>query len=118
MKEGLARKQRSEAILEVEGVPFLPTLPVVESGPGISLRSVEKVAWRAQALCLVAVKGEGLEQDEVLRILREYELDSALTPKERKFIYDETPSDHDRTQFTWRYECYWVLLWALSYIDD
>jgi len=118
MNEALARKQRSEAILRAEGVPFLPTLPVVENETTLNLRYVEAVAWRAQALCLVALKGEGLEQDKILRFLREYELYSALTPKERKFIYDETPLDHDRIQFAWRYECYWVLLWALSYVDD
>lgn len=118
MSEALKRKKRSEMILQKEGVPFISHLPVVEDEATANFRSAEEVAWRAMALCLVAVKGEGLEQEQVLEILNQYELEHALTPKERQFIFDDAPSDHDQVQFAWRYECYWALLWALGYIED
>jgi hypothetical protein len=118
MSEAFERKRRSEAICRREGVPFLSSLPVIEDKSNANIRTVEEVAWRAMALCLVAVKGEGLEQEEVLSVLEDYELEPVLTPKERIFIFDSKPSDRDRVQFAWRYECYWVMLWAISYIEE
>jgi len=114
----LERKQRSESILQIEGVPFITHLPVIEGEEMAQMRSLEEVAWRAMALNIVAVKGEGLEQERVLEIIRQYKLEHACTPKEREFIFNDEPSKHDRIQFTWRYECYWVLFWALSYIEE
>ena len=114
----LARKARSEAICQAEGAPFAAHLPVIENEQTAKIRAVEEVAWRALALGLAAVKGEGLEQEQVLRVLNQYQLEAALTPKERAFIYEETPSESDRIQFAWRYECFWTLLWALSYIEE
>ena len=114
----LTRKKRSEAILKSEGVPFISHLPVVEDEATASFRTAEEVSWRAMALCLVASKGEGLAQEQVRRIVDQYELEQALTTKERKFIFDDAPSDSDRTQHVWRYEGYWVLLWALHYVVD
>jgi Domain of unknown function (DUF4272) len=114
----LERKRRSEAILQKEGVPFIAYLPVIEDEETAQIRSLEEVAWRAMALNIVAVKGEGLEHDRVLEIIEQYNLEHALTPNEREFILNDEPSEHDRIQFAWRYECYWVLLWALSYIGE
>ena len=114
----LERKQRSQAVLQKEGVPFIVHLPVIEDEETAHIRSLEEIAWRAMALCLVAVKGEGLEQDRVLEIIEEHKLTHAFTPKEREFIFRDEFTEHDRIQFTWQYECYWVLLWALSYIEE
>ena len=114
----LERKQRSEAILKKEGVPFVTHLPVVEDEETAQIRSLEEVAWRAMALNIVAVKGEGLEQDRTLEIVDEYKLEHAFTPKEREFIFNDAPSEHERIQFAWRYEGYWALLWALNYIEE
>ena len=112
------RKKRSEAILRQEGVPFIDHLPVVEDERTAEFRSLEGVAWRAMALNLVAVKGEGLDQKRVLEIVEQYSLRSAFTPKEKEFIFNDYPSEQDRIQFSWRYEAYWILLWALNYIED
>jgi hypothetical protein len=114
----LARKQRSEAILQAEGVPYIAHLPVIEDEQTAQLHSLEAVAWRAMALCIVAVKGEGLEQKRLLEVIEQYQLEQKFTPKEREFIYNAEPTEHDRIQFTWRYECYWVLLWALNYVEE
>jgi hypothetical protein len=69
------------------------------------------------ALCIVAAKGEGLDQLIIDQLVGEYELASAFTPKEKEFIANRDPTEHDRVQFTWRYECYWVMLWALGIVD-
>lgn len=116
-QKSLERKQRSEAILERDGVPFISHLPVIEDEETGKLRSLEEIAWRAMALDIVAVKGEGLEQERVLEIVEQYQLDKAFSPKEREFIYNDSPTERERIQFCWQYECYWVLLWALNYVE-
>ncbi len=117
-KESLERKTRSETILKKEGVPFVSHLPVIENESGTKMRSAEAVARRAIALCLVAVKGEGLEQKKVIGFLKRYDIEKDLTPKERVFVFNENPSQQDRVQFSWRYEGYWMMLWALGYVDN
>jgi Domain of unknown function (DUF4272) len=114
----LSRKQRSEAILHQQGVPFIDHLPVIEADEDIKIPSVTAIAQRAMALCIVAVKAEGLEQPRILEVIDKYQLEGLFTPAERQFIHNPDPSDHERTQLIWRYESYWVLLWALNYIEE
>ncbi|WP_338753665.1 DUF4272 domain-containing protein [Bacillus sp. FJAT-52991] len=110
------RKKRSEKLLQNHDVPVNKFLPVIESD--FRMREVEEVAKRAMCVCVCAVKGEGLEQETVLQLIEKYDLGNNLTREEKEFIYDEAPSQHERTQFSWKYECYWVLLWALGYVEE
>ena len=116
--EAIDRRLRSESILRAEGVPFLAALPVIETAAEALKRSKEEVALRTLCLLLVAAKGEGLAQEVVERALKSYELRPHLSPKELGFVLDNSPSQHDRIQFTWRYEAAWTLLWALGFVDQ
>jgi hypothetical protein len=115
--EATQRKDRSESILKAEGMPIYEHLPVIESEQEAKRRAKEEVAYRAAALLAVALKGEGLEQPLVEDLVKRYELDPHLTPKERAFLREATPTQHDRIQFAWRYEAAWTLLWALGYVE-
>jgi len=115
--EAPARRARSIAVLRAESVPFLEELPVIETEAKSTRRTTEQVALRAMALCTVAVKGEGLEQVAVDKMVADYKLESAFTPQELAFVKNKNPTEDDRVQFAWRYECYWVMLWALGYVD-
>ena len=114
--EAIERKLRSETLLRAEGVPFLASLPVVETAAEAIKRSKEEVALRTLCLLLVAEKGAGLEDEVVERVLKSYELRPHLTPKELAFVLDHSPSPHDRIQFAWRYEAASTLLWALGFV--
>ncbi|MET3907276.1 hypothetical protein ABID59_001607 [Bradyrhizobium sp. S3.3.6] len=114
--EAIDRKLRSERILQAEGVPFFAALPVIETKAEALKRSKEEVALRTLCLLFVAAKGEGLEEELVERLLETYELRPHLTPKELAFVLDNSPSQHDRIQFTWRHEAAWTLLWALGFV--
>ena len=114
--EAIERRLRSETILRAEGVPFLAALPVVETTAEALKRSKEEVALRTLCLLFVAAKGEGLEDEIAERVLKSYELRPHLTPKELAFVLDNSPSQHDRIQFAWRYEAAWTLLWALGFV--
>jgi hypothetical protein len=111
------RKTRSEAVLRKEGVPINKSLPAIESEKEAKRRTAEEIAYRALALLVVAVKGEGLEQPTVEKIVEDYGLAPHFTPQERAFLKNNSPSQHDRVQFTWRYEAAWTLLWALGYVE-
>lgn len=112
-EEQLARKHRSEGILQAEGVPFIAHLPVIERVDEATGPTAAEVAGRLQALAIVAVKAEGLEQEIVAEVVTGRGWQSLFSPLERVFIDDPQPSEHDRIQFVWRYEAAWVLLWAL-----
>lgn len=115
--EALQRKERSEAVLQAEGVPINKFLPAIETEGEAKVPAKEDVAYRALALLVVAVKGEGLEQATVERVIKDYELDGHFTPKELAFIQNPSPSQRDRIEFSWRYEAAWTLLWALGYVE-
>jgi len=115
--EAISRKERSEALLRAEGVPINKTLPVIETEWEAKTRTKDEVAYRALALLVAAVKGEGLDQPTVDRIIKDYGLEPHFTPKERSFIKNALPSQHDRVKFAWRYEAAWTLLWALGYVE-
>lgn len=113
----LARKARSDARLAIEQVPVNPHLPVIEDARHAARRDSETVARRAMALLVVALKGEGLDQATVDEIITDHRLGSHFTPDEARFITSAAPSEHDRIQFSWRYEAAWTLLWSLGYVD-
>lgn len=116
--EAQSRKERSVATLKAENVPFIEHLPFIETETESKRRTTEEVALRAMALCIVAVKGEGLEQEIVDKLVQDFRLTSVFTPAERAFIADPSPTERDRIQFAWRYECYWVMLWSLGFVDE
>jgi hypothetical protein len=113
--EALARKARSLARLKSEGVPTNDGLPVIDSEKEAKLRATDAVVDRALALVVVAVKGEGLEQDKVLALRDKLGAAAFLSPDEKDFVADTSPTDKDRAQFAWRYEGLGVLLWALGF---
>lgn len=115
--EADARKARSMTVIKAEGVPFIENLPTIATVAESKRRTTEEVAVRAMSLCVIAAKGEGLKQADVEKLIQDFKLADALTPNEKEFIRNPKPSDHDRAQFTWRYEAYWVLLWSLGFID-
>lgn len=115
-EDQLARRQRSEGILRAALVRINPHLPMIESEAETRIRAPQEVAERLLALNIVAVKGEGLEQKVIARIVEERGVRPLFTPDELAFIDDPAPSEHDRLQFVWRYEAAWVLFWSLNFV--
>jgi hypothetical protein len=116
--EAEARKARSVAVLEAAGVQVLPSLPVIETEATSLRRTETEVAERMIALAIVAVKGETGDHALGLQLIDQFGAAGFLSPAEARFMADPAPSEFDRIQFTWRYEGVWVMLWALSLIDD
>ena len=110
------RRKRSRRQVETLKAPFNDFLPVVETAGQTELRPPKEVAERAVAVALAAVKAEGLEQDRINELVKEW--NPVFTPEEKRFIDAPEPTERDRAKFGWRYEGLEVLLWSLGLRDE
>ena len=69
--EQLERKSRSEGFLNKNGIKINKNLPCVPTSEEIKIRSKKEIIDRAYALLITAVKGEGIEQQLMERIVKE-----------------------------------------------
>jgi hypothetical protein len=76
------------------------------------------VARRASALVTVAARAEGLEQQRAIQFLQAWGLWDAASPHEQAFLSNPHPAETERIQSLWRYECLWVMLWALGHVES
>lgn len=113
-----ARKERSEAVLAAEDVPISFNLPPIVDARQALPRSHEAVVRRALAILCTAVKGEGLPQEAVEALIHDFGVWGDLSPEELAFVEDMTPDTFTRVQFAWRYEAAWVMLWAISAVEE
>ncbi len=118
MTEGALRKSKSHLILKAENVPLLETLPEVETEVESLRRTEQEVVYRAIAITIVAVKGETADHSLAQKLTSEFGAHDFYSPKEREFIEDPTPTKQSRINFSWKYECAFVLLWALGFADS
>jgi hypothetical protein len=111
------RKERSLETLRTERVPYLDHLPPIETEAQSRRRTSKEVARRALALAIVAAKGHGISENMTNLLVYKYG-GPDFSPEENAFLANRNPSSDDRVGFSWRYESYWVLLWALGFIES
>src|SRR5262245_50359915 len=112
----LARKAKSERILRKERIPINEQLPCIESDRATKVRSSREVA--ARMICLYCVTGTAFDRRDRKdeqgygAFLKKHKLWAQLTPQELAFMKSKRPSQEAVTQFTWRSESLYLLLWA------
>ena len=116
-EEQIKRKEKSEAFLEVKGIKTNKNLPCVTSSEDVELRTLKEVIDRAYALLIVAVKGEGIEQEHLVKTVGAKKIDS-LSSKENQIYQAESLDDQERAYATWRYESLYTILWALGKMEE
>lgn len=116
-KEQIKRKENAEAFLELHGVKINKNLPCVSSSKEVELRRVKEVIDRAYALLIIAVKGEGIEQEHLIKTIEAKKINS-FSPKESHIYNAESLDDQERAYATWRYESLYTILWALGKMDE
>ncbi|RXZ78995.1 DUF4272 domain-containing protein [Paenibacillaceae bacterium] len=125
-ESSLRRRDRSEHILTEQAIPVNRKLPARPSEEAVSLRTVPETARRAIALCIAALKGECVGSGEsmetanamVLQVSNQFDAAAFFSPREQAFIDNEAPERDEGTAFSWGYEGFLVLLWALGYIEE
>jgi len=116
-KEQIERKEKSESFLEQHGIKTNKNLPCTIDVTTIKIRTNKELIDRAYALLVIAAKGEGVEQEHLIKTVEAKQIDG-FSPYET-FIYDTaTLSDQERAYATWRYESLYVVLWALGITEE
>ena len=113
----LARRTKHNKIIRDMNLPVLEDLPVVEDETTARLRGAEDIAKRCLATTFCAVQGESRDQKLVDSLITKYSAAAYFSPEEKCFIGNSNPSQQNLIDFTWRYECVHVLLWALGARD-
>ena len=116
-EEQIKRKGNSEAFLESHEVKVNKNLPCVSSSENVVLRNVKDVIDRAYALLIVAVKGEGIEQEHLVKTVAAKNIDT-FSPKESYIYQAESINDQERAYATWRYESLYTILWSLGKMEE
>ncbi|BCM93847.1 hypothetical protein IAD21_05738 [Abditibacteriota bacterium] len=106
------RKAFSEAFLKSKRISVDSQLAPIEAD--LRSRSIEEIARRAMCLTLVALKAEGMNDEEVAEFQREHAIETHLTRVEKRFLGQK--SSDDDGEWVWRFEALHVLLWALGYV--
>lgn len=125
MKTSLQRKNESIQKLKQNLIPYIDHLPVIESVEEVQVRSAEDIAKRAIACLWVIQVACDLNNDQyddethefVLDVLAKMQVLDALTEKEQAILKRDV-SEQDVVNMVWKYEAYWVLLWALGIVDE
>ncbi|SEK03068.1 MULTISPECIES: DUF4272 domain-containing protein [unclassified Variovorax] len=119
--EAWQRKARTEALLAARGMPVPQHLPPLISEPELRLRAPEDLTGRAFALLAVSARAESVANNEPLAVGELLErlpsAQASLTPKEQAFLSDGAPAESTVVQFGWRFECLFVLEWAMGLVD-
>jgi hypothetical protein len=113
----LARRTKNNKTIREMGLPVLEDLPVVEDEKTAKLRSPEEIAKRCLATTICAVKGETKDQSFVDSLIKDYSASAYFSPEEQQFIKSLNPSQQKLIDFSWRYECVHVFLWAMGARD-
>ncbi|WP_111859960.1 DUF4272 domain-containing protein [Acinetobacter sp. CFCC 10889] len=125
MKTPQQRKEQSIEILKHRDIPYIDWLPMIESVEDVEVRTAESIAQRAIA-CLWVIQvacdiDNGRYNDEikdfVLNVLAKMQVMDALTENEKAILHEDV-SQQDVINMVWKYEAYWVLLWALGIVEE
>ncbi|MBA4536391.1 DUF4272 domain-containing protein [Bacillus aquiflavi] len=125
--EGQQRKERSLSILTENHIPYIEHLPQLPPEAEITFRTKEEIAQRAVALlmiiqfaCDVANHNNIEESREFMKqLLRKYNVEHAVTQREWDFLHSHNEGiETEAIQLIWQYEAYWVLIWALGFVEE
>ena len=124
MKLPQQRKDESLKKLKERSIPYIEWLPHIESSNDVTPRSAEDIAKRA-ITCLLLIQAacdlNHQQFDEETKtfiesLLDQFQVSTLLTEKEQT-ILNGTASEQDIVNMVWKYESYWVLLWALGIVE-
>lgn len=123
----LQRREKSIRFLKEKNIPFLPQLRTEFPEREICLKRKEEMVRRAIVLFALAVYSEVLLSENpdptearnyFDKIDEIYSIRNDLTPLEETYLNNPDPSEAERIQFLWKYECCAVLLWASGIVEE
>lgn len=118
MGEREDRRQRTHDLLDVRGIPWLASLPMIETEDEAVFRPVDDIISRVR--CLLAISWAAIHRDLSLAQvdIERWQLANALTPDERKFLSGEKKDERNFINFSWQCEAIVPLIWVAGLHDD
>lgn len=113
-----ARALRSFAELEKRSVPVYSGPLFVDDDNEVKIQPPDEVARRTMVLWAVELRAEGVPQAETLGIIEQLDLWKSVSPLEKAFLENKSPSPDECQRLVWRLESIWVLMWALGHIEQ
>lgn len=118
-KDQQDRRSQSESYCKAHNIPIYanPNSLFVDPEEKVTIRTQDEVVDRALALCYIGLKSEGLEQQHLDKIDKDFNIRTKLTANEKAYATARQPTEQQKVDANWRYESLHVMLWALGFID-
>jgi hypothetical protein len=118
-KDQRDRRMESESYCKTHNVPVYPNPNSLFVDPEneVTIRTQDEVVGRALALCYIGLKSEGLEQKQLDKMDKDFNIMAKLTANEKEYATTRLSTEQQKTDANWRYESLHVMLWALGFID-
>ncbi|MCW3085827.1 MAG: hypothetical protein JWP12_3193 [Bacteroidetes bacterium] len=119
-KDQQERRKQSEEYCKRNNIPVYsnPNAMFVDPEAAITIRTRDEIVDRALALCYMGLKSEGLEQEHLDKLDKDFNISAKFSAKEKEYADAKKPSEQQTADANWRYESLHVMLWALGYIDS
>lgn len=112
----IARKEKSESILQQQQIKINANLPCIPSSEHITLRSQEAIVNRIYALTAITAKAEGVSKEKLDQLIQEKAIQH-FSPYEQQAL-KQTLAEETLSILTWRYESLFLLLWMINKVDS
>jgi hypothetical protein len=118
-KDQQDRRSQSEDYCKAHNIPIYanPNSLFVDTEEKVTIRTLDEVVGRALALCYIGLKSEGLEQQHLDKLDKDFNITAKLTANEKAYVTARQPTEQQKIDANWRYESLHVMLWALGFID-
>lgn len=112
------RFTRSAAILDARRIPRFKGPLYTSDDAEVTPRSSQDTARRALVLWAIALRADGMPQEEALDMLDQRNLWPHVSPSEARYVRNPRPDSGETASLVWRLEAVWVLAWALGRIGE
>lgn len=119
------RRERTRDFMLHKYIYVPASFPVIQSELKTHIRTVQEMAERAVAIMIVSEYAEySLKENAdyedaynfAEKIIKKYDADNILSPKEREFLNKPAPSKEELIAYAWQYESLFLMEWAIGLI--
>jgi Domain of unknown function (DUF4272) len=100
------------------GISVAATPPPVEGYAKRCPRSARQIAVRTLILQGVVAVAAGVDPALVIEWFRDQRIWRSVTPEERAFLGNPSPTQEDRHRLGWHQEAEWSLLWVIGKVES
>ena len=113
------RKEITNKFLKAHHIPTLPSLPEVEDHSNAHFRRVIDVARRSVILYGVFYVARNEKSSAyMIDYFKKYQLWDDVSPSEKKYLLNNSRSEKENNEMSWRMESLNVLFWALGVFNE